>query len=83
MRYDPTSTSPHFNFRNKSSGRIHQLWYEDPHSLGAKYRMAARLGLRGVGFYCASGSWPDRLMGTDADDVAMWKSVRDNFVHQP
>ena len=109
MRYDPTTTSPFFNFRNESdgewpfahhwraslcrllagstcltslaiTGRVHQMWYEDPRSLGAKYEMAAKLGLRGVGFYCASGSWPDRLIGSDAEDTAMWASVRDHFV---
>ena len=35
-------------------------------ALGAKYKMASSLGLRGVGFYCASGSWPDHVLGTDA-----------------
>ena len=65
---------------NTSSNRIHQIWYEDPASLGAKYEMASRLGLRGVGFYCASASWPDRVMGTDAEDAAMWNSVREHFV---
>jgi hypothetical protein len=57
--------------RNETDGSIHQLWYEDPQSLGAKYQMASKLGLRGVGFYCASGSWPDRILGTRAEDAAM------------
>jgi di-N-acetylchitobiase len=79
-QYDPITTSPYFNFRNESDGSIHQMWYEDPRSLGAKYSMAAKLGLRGVGFYCSSGSWPDRLLGTDVEDAAMWESVKDHFV---
>ena len=59
---------------------MHQVWYEDPVSLGQKYQMAAKLKLRGVGFYCASGSWPDRVTGSDAAVAAMWASVRENFV---
>ena len=61
---------------------MHQMWFEDPQSLGAKYEMAAKLGLRGVGFYCASGAWPDRFVGTDAEDAAMWQSVKEHFVKQ-
>jgi di-N-acetylchitobiase len=80
VQYDPTTTSPWFNFQNLTDGLVHQVWYEDPRSLGAKYRMAARLQLRGVGFYCASGSWPDRVLGTDAEDEAMWRSVSENFL---
>ena len=79
--YDQQSGSPWFNFVNESDGRVHQVWYEDPISLGQKYQMAAKLKLRGVGFYCASGSWPDRVVGSDAAVAAMWASVRENFVH--
>ena len=43
MRYDAVSTSPYFSFRNETDGTIHQLWYEDPQSLGKKYQMAVRL----------------------------------------
>jgi len=80
MSYDPVATSPYFNFRNLTDGSIHQMWYEDPTSLAAKYEMADKLHPRGVGFYCASGAWPDRVVGTDAEDAAMWASVRDHFV---
>jgi hypothetical protein len=59
------------------------VWYEDLVSLGEKYQLAAKLELRGVGFYCASGSWPDRVMGSDAAIAAMWTSVRENFLQQP
>ena len=82
-QYDPRSGSPWFNFINESDRTVHQVWYEDPVSLGEKYQMAAKLELRGVGFYCASGSWPDRVMGSDAAIAAMWTSVRENFLQQP
>lgn len=79
--FNSTSSSPYFNYRDKRDGSIHQIWYEDASSLGLKYGMARKLGLRGVGFWVASGTWPEReVLATKVGLQAMWGSVRDNFI---
>ena len=45
--YNATSESPYFNYR-ASDGTVHQIWYDDPQSLKAKYQLAASQGMRGV-----------------------------------
>lgn len=50
-QWDPTLRSPYFNYRNATTGKIHQMWYDDPESLSIKYGIAKDMGLRGVGFW--------------------------------
>lgn len=47
-RWDSSVQSPYFNYADKD-GNVYQMWYDDPQSLGLKYRLAADLGLLGVG----------------------------------
>ncbi len=54
-------------------------WYEDL-VLGQKYQMAAKLKLRGDGFYYAFGPWPDWVIENGAAVAAKWARVRGNFV---
>ena len=79
-RFNTTSQSPSFNYHNKRDGTIHQVAYEDSQSLGSKYALARELGLRGVGFWVASGRWPDQAPASTAGLDAMWGSVRKNFL---
>ena len=68
--------------RNGSTGGIHRVFVEDVVTLGAKYALAAKYGVKGVGFWLASGRWPDNAP-PDAQGVqAMWVSVVDNFLKQ-
>ena len=46
---DPNMVSPFFNTFSSSDGTVKQVWFDDATSLRAKYRVAARAGLRGVG----------------------------------
>ncbi|KAK7486439.1 hypothetical protein BaRGS_00022363 [Batillaria attramentaria] len=48
-KWDQSALSPYFNYKDKSTGQMHQVRYDDPMSLGLKYKMAVELGLRGVG----------------------------------
>ena len=42
--------TPNFNYVD-STGKTHQLWFDDPESLTPKYQMAKDMNLRGVGPY--------------------------------
>lgn len=47
--WDGDAGSPYFNFKDPSTGEMHQVRYDDPSSLGLKYSFAVKLDLRGVG----------------------------------
>jgi len=49
--WDPVSRSPYMNYRHSTTSLIHQVWFDDPESLRAKYELATGLGLRGVGMW--------------------------------
>lgn len=50
LKYNETDQSPYF-FYEADDGVTHQVWFDNPHSLGVKYKFAADNGLRGVGFW--------------------------------
>lgn len=52
--WDSNTASPYFNFIDSSSGNTHQMWYDDPESLGLKYQYAVDNDLRGVGMWTAN-----------------------------
>ncbi len=63
-------------------GNAYQLWYDDPNSLRAKYGLAVKYGLLGVGFWnvdcldtgCATGD--EECVHATA---AMWRAVREGL----
>jgi len=46
--WDTSMQNPYFNYKDEK-GVVHQIWYDDPESLNAKYRIAKAAGLRGTG----------------------------------
>jgi spore germination protein len=48
--HDPKSQSPWFQYTDASSAR-HEVWFEDVRSVLAKYELACRYELMGVGFW--------------------------------
>ena len=50
---------------------INQVWYDDPVSLGIKYKIAVDMGLGGVGFW--TGNYLDYDNKTMVED--MWSVV--------
>jgi di-N-acetylchitobiase len=59
---DRTTTGPRwneqygswwFNYVDDSTGRVHQVWFDDVTSLTLKYQFARAAGLRGVGMWTA------------------------------
>lgn len=49
IEYDEDAQAPWFRYRENGAER--EVWFEDVRSLRAKLRLAAQLGLRGVGFW--------------------------------
>lgn len=53
--YDDISQSPWFRYTD-AQGILHEVWFEDPRSLRAKYELAQEFGLRGVGFWTSANA---------------------------
>ncbi|XP_060585289.1 di-N-acetylchitobiase-like [Ruditapes philippinarum] len=49
--FEKSTMTPYFNYKNISSGIMHQIRYDDPQSLGYKYTFAIDENLRGVGMW--------------------------------
>lgn len=50
IRFDATAQAPFFRYYD-SSGRQHEVWFEDARSLRAKYRLVSEYGLAGISFW--------------------------------
>lgn len=81
VRRDAAQRAPYFNYLSKEDGKTHQVWYDDPDSLKAKYEVAAAAGLAGVGFWnldclaSGAGGGDDEIERRQAAE--MWAAVRD------
>ena len=70
VRLNATLQSKFFNFRGEGD-ELRQVWYDDPETLGAKYALAKRKGLRALGMWVADDVYP--LGGGDVQ--AMWDAL--------
>ena len=73
---DTATVTKHFDYMvsgGKSPGR-HQLWFDDPDTLEAKYAACQRAGARGVGFWTAD--MPDY---PDGEGRPMWAAINKGF----
>ncbi len=50
IRFDETGQTPYFNYTD-AQGRVHEVWFEDPRSCLAKFRLLDEYGFRGVGVW--------------------------------
>ncbi|KAE8888760.1 hypothetical protein PF005_g1898 [Phytophthora fragariae] len=76
-QWDPTTETPFVWYAKEGSlSRRSQIWFDNPRSLRAKYRLVRDLGLRGVGMWNA-----DTLdySGADNDTRLMWSSLAEAF----
>ncbi len=55
--YDQTAQSPSFTYYDED-GTQHIVWFEDPRSVLAKFRLADNYGLRGVSYWVLGSSFP-------------------------
>jgi len=62
VEWDSNARSPHFHY--ESSGREHEVWFENAQSVGEKIRLADETDLAGIAFW--------RLGGEDPE---IWESV--------
>ncbi|KAG2452834.1 hypothetical protein HYH02_002180 [Chlamydomonas schloesseri] len=78
LTWDPLAASPHFNYVDRATGQVHQVWFETPESLALRYRLARDLGLRGVGTWNLGAVEHSGAAGPEArqDTAAMWASAR-------
>lgn len=49
IQFDETAQSPYFQY--VSGGLSHEVWFEDPRSLSAKFGLVKEYGLRGMGYW--------------------------------
>lgn len=50
IRFDETAQTPWFTYTG-SDGQVHEVWFEDPRSCLAKFRLPAEYGLHGLGVW--------------------------------
>ena len=48
VHYDPVAASPWFRYKDRD-GILHEVWFEDPRSLSAKFHLVKEYGLVGTG----------------------------------
>jgi spore germination protein len=57
IHYDERAASPWFRYTDKN-GTLHEVWFEDPRSLLAKFRLVKEYGLGGMGCWHLGTSMP-------------------------
>ena len=63
---DNASMTMHFDYWEATGeAKRHQVWYDDPKTLAAKYALAAKKGARGVAMW-----------RTSFGDDSMWEALR-------
>ncbi|XP_046580366.1 di-N-acetylchitobiase-like [Haliotis rubra] len=68
--WDNVTQTPHFTYKDPSTGIMYQYQYDDPESISIKCQMAETLGLRGVGIWNADSV--DYSNTTEANKVRQW-----------
>lgn len=61
IRYDNTSQAPFFNYYD-SSGRRHEVWFEDVRSIQAKLNLVNEYGLGGVSYWTIGVYFPQNWL---------------------
>ena len=76
-RYDPTEQAPWFAYRRQNCTTAYgcvtswrEVYYDDPQSLGAKYDLMNRQGLRGAGIWA---------LGYDGTRPELYRSIASKF----
>lgn len=61
IRFDESAQSPYFYYTDEAQ-RVHEVWFEDPRSCLAKFRLIPEYGLRGVGYWNFMRPFPASFM---------------------
>ncbi|MDQ0202242.1 glycoside hydrolase family 18 protein [Neobacillus ginsengisoli] len=65
--YDTKAQAPHFNYTD-SSGKQHEVWFEDARSIQAKFNLIKELNIRGMSYWKLGLSFPQN-----------WLLIEENF----
>ncbi|HOA20270.1 MAG TPA: glycosyl hydrolase family 18 protein [Sedimentibacter sp.] len=68
IQYDEISQSPFFYYSDEQ-GRMHEVWFEDPRSLKAKFDLVKEYGIRGITYW--------NLL---YEFIQNWHLLEDNFI---
>jgi spore germination protein len=68
IQYDEISQSPFYYYRDQS-GRMHEVWFEDPKSLQAKFDLVKEYGIRGITYW-----------NLVYEFIQNWHLLEDNFI---
>lgn len=61
IQHDQTAQSPFFRYYDEQ-GREHIVWFEDPCSILAKFRVVNEYGLRGLSYWVLGSSFPQNWL---------------------
>lgn len=61
IQYDPTAQSPYFRYYDNNKQQ-HIVWFEDPRSILAKFRVVKEYGLRGVSYWVLGSDFPQNWL---------------------
>ncbi len=61
IQYDQTAQSPYFRYYD-AQRKQHIIWFEDPRSVLAKFRVANEYGLRGVSYWVLGSAFPQNWL---------------------
>ena len=78
--FDPVKGSAWFEYKNSTTGKRHQVWFEDPRAVHAKAQFAFDTGIHGVAFWRGNEIYgvnnaSDREGADSADARAMWQAA--------
>lgn len=76
-KWNDTYTAPYFSYKDTESQQYHQVWYDNPASLTARYKYAKSKGLLGVGMWEADCL--DYSSGAEKETQAMWTALESFF----
>jgi Di-N-acetylchitobiase len=72
VKHDSYLHAPYFNYVDETSGKLYQVWYDDPSSLAPIYEWARDQGLRGTGPYRFDQLDP---VGNPTETQNMWDAI--------
>jgi spore germination protein len=61
IQYDQTAQSPYFRYTT-ANGQQHIVWFEDPRSILAKFRVIKQYGLRGISYWVLGSDFPQNWL---------------------
>ncbi|KAM6217078.1 di-N-acetylchitobiase [Rhynchocyon petersi] len=74
-QWNEDQQAPYYNYKD-SSGRFHQVWYDDPQSISLKAAYVQKRGLRGIGMWNANCLDYSGDAAAKQQTEAMWKALK-------